>query len=221
MVSGYIGGENVGALQVEVETMQFITPACGNEGAGLPRTPSRTRFDIPMGFVFLMLLHPSLLIYFCRTKGKANTSPRHNMFFGCFFFTFIFFSSSPLAIHVKHGLWPLSQHPVPMGITADETAAVSSTPTPTAKQTRTAMKQTGKSRTATPVELSTAGEDDGLPAVKRQKTDWMGHLVMCILHSALVCASTKLYRTNKYMPHFSATLPCLKCFSPTPTWWPH
>ena len=91
MVSGYIGGENLGALQVEVETMQFITPARGNEGAGLPRTPGRTRFGIPMGFVFLMLLHPPLLIYFCRMKGKANTSPRHDMFFICFFFTLIFF----------------------------------------------------------------------------------------------------------------------------------
>ena len=58
-----------------------------------------------------------------------------------------------------------------MAITADETAAGPSTPTPMAKRTRTAMKQTGKSRTATPVDLSTAGEDNGLPAVKRQKTD--------------------------------------------------
>jgi hypothetical protein len=51
VISGYLDGETVGALRVEVETMQFITPSRGGEGVGLPPTPGRTRFGIPKGFV--------------------------------------------------------------------------------------------------------------------------------------------------------------------------
>ena len=56
LVSGYIDGENVGVLRVEIETMQFITPARGGEGVGFPRTPGKTRFGIPVGFVFIDIL---------------------------------------------------------------------------------------------------------------------------------------------------------------------
>ena len=49
-----------------------------------------------------------------------------------------------------------------MAITADETAAGPSTPTPTAKRTRAAMKQTGKSRTATPVTGGRGGITQGV-----------------------------------------------------------
>lgn len=61
LISGYLGGETAGALRVEVETMQFISPSRGGKGIGSPPTPGRSRFGIPIGYgyhqsnVFLLL----------------------------------------------------------------------------------------------------------------------------------------------------------------------
>lgn len=63
LVSGYIDGKSAGELRVEVETMQFITPTRGGEGIGSPRTPGRSKFGIPMGFVHTITMTPSFTNY--------------------------------------------------------------------------------------------------------------------------------------------------------------
>ena len=51
LVSGYLMGENPASLQVEVETMHFITALRGGEGVRSPQMSGKTKFGIPKGFV--------------------------------------------------------------------------------------------------------------------------------------------------------------------------
>lgn len=57
LVSGYVYAKLqdkcVEDIRVEVETMKFITPTRGSEVAAFPRTPGKTKFGIPIGFVFI------------------------------------------------------------------------------------------------------------------------------------------------------------------------
>jgi len=52
LVSGFLDGDSPATMQVEVETMQFITPTRGGEGVGpAPQTPGKSKFGVPIRFV--------------------------------------------------------------------------------------------------------------------------------------------------------------------------